>query len=71
MAVSITAFILPEEEVEANTGTLKITGSHSETFASRGATMSIDGTKVLFEGFLQKRKDTLVSGKTHFGIFFL
>lgn len=25
--------------------------------------MSIDGTKLLFEGFLQKRRDTLVSYK--------
>lgn len=44
------------------TGRLGTTGSHSVKLPLR-ANMSVDGTKLLFEGFLKKRKDTMVCYK--------
>ncbi|XP_038132586.1 uncharacterized protein LOC119777677 isoform X1 [Cyprinodon tularosa] len=38
---------------------MRRSGSSTENLPSVGGKMSVDGTKILFEGFLQKRKDTL------------
>lgn len=64
VAVNNTAINLCEEEVTPRTQVDSQIDSkwlsHSEISTVR-ANMSIDGTKLLFEGFLQKRKDTMVS----------
>ena len=66
MAVNDTVLSSSEEEVTPHTQVdrLKTTSSHGVKSALR-TNMSIDGTKLLFEGFLQKRKDTMVSYKLY------